>query len=537
MKSGTKSKPNRRRFLRQFTALLATSTLWSACENAARRIAARFTGAPASLGHRLLTQDFPPVSQEERVKILIIGGGIAGLSACRALVKKGEKDIVLLEMDQRIGGNSTWSENAYTAYPLGAHYLPLPNQHDAALLEFLREENIITGFEGTGEPIFEETYLAAAPQARLYIRDHWQEGLIPSYGVSAGNQAQIQAFFQKMETFKQLRGADGKYIFDIPIRHASLDATYQALDQMTMANWLQKEGYTAPELLEHLNYCCLDDFGMGIERVSAWAGIHYFAARKSDQDNVLTWPEGNGFLVKCLEKYANERLRKQHLAYELKLEPSGVAVKVYDAAQNKSVLFRADKVILATPQFVNKRLLPTHPLDLTRFHYAPWLVATLVLRDLPSSSGMPLCWDNVIFQGKGLGYINTLHQTLAQQHPRHVITYYCAFDSPDLPALRRELFQKDLSHWQEFVLDDLRKAHPGIETLLEQIDIQRWGHGMISPVPGFIFGTTLAQARQTLGGRIFLANSDLSGMSLFEEAFHQGLEAARLCLGHAADQH
>ncbi len=529
MKSGIKSKQNRRRFLKQFTALLATSALWSACENAARRIAARFTGAPATLGHRLLSQDFPAVTQEERVKILIIGGGIAGLSACRALIKNGEKDVVLLEMDQRVGGNSTWSENPYTAYPLGAHYLPLPNRHDAELLKFLSEENILTGFDAAGEPLFEETFLAAAPQARLYIRDYWQEGLIPAYGVSAENQAQIQAFFQKMETFKHLRGTDGKYIFDLPIRHTSSDTTYQYLDQTTMAEWLQQEGYTAPELLEHLHYCCLDDFGIGITRVSAWAGIHYFAARKSEQDNVLTWPEGNGFLVKRLEKYAAEHLRIQHLAYEIKMEPSCVAVKVYDAQQNRSILFRAEKVILATPQFVNQRLLPARSLDLTRFHYAPWLVATLVLRDLPPSAGMPLSWDNVIFKGKGLGYINTLHQSIAQRHPKHVITYYCAFDGPDLLALRRELYQKDTAYWQQFVLDDLRQAHPNIESLLESMDIQRWGHGMVSPVPGFIFGATLANARQSLDDRIYFAHSDLSGMSLFEEAFHQGLEAARHC--------
>ncbi len=534
MKSGAKSKPGRRRFLKQFATLLAVSSFWSACKNTARQIVARFSGARVSLGHRLLTKDFPAVTKEEKVKTLIIGAGVAGLSACRALVKNGERDIILLEMDQGSGGNSAWRENAYTPYPLGAHYLPLPNRHDTALLEFLQEENIIRGFDASGDPIFEETYLSAAPHARLYIHDHWQEGIIPSYSVSAQNQAQIRAFFQKMEDFKVLRGTDKKYIFDLPIRNASSDATYHTLDQITLSDWLQQEGFTAPELLEHLNYCCLDDFGAGIERVSAWAAIHYFSARKNIQDNVLTWPEGNGFLVKCLEKYAAKHLRLDHLAYEIKLESSDVVVKAYDAVQNRSILFRAEKVILATPQFVNQRLLPERPLDLSAFHYAPWLVATLVLRDLPTGSGMPLCWDNVIFQGKGLGYINTLHQSVAQQHPKYVITYYCAFDGPDLPALRRELYEKDTAYWQQYILEDLHQAHPTIDSQLESIDIQRWGHGMISPRPGFIWGPALAIARQPLDGRIFFAHSDLSGMSLFEEAFHQGLVAADHCLGRVS---
>ncbi len=328
-----------------------------------------------------------------------------------------------------------------------------------------------------------------------------------------------------MDTFKQLKGTDDRYIFDIPIHHGSTDPAYRPLDQITMAAWLQQEGYTAPELLEHVNYCCLDDFGIGIARVSAWAGIHYFAARKNAQDIVLTWPEGNGFLVQRLEKYAAGRLRRQHLAYDIQVRESAVEVKVYDAVQNRSLLFHADKVILATPQFVNQRLLPGRLLDLSRFHYAPWLVATLVLRHPPpGSSGMPMCWDNVIFQGKGLGYINTLHQSLAQQHPKCVITYYHAFDGPDLNALRRELYEKDESWWQQYVLDDLKRAHPAIESLLEQMDIQRWGHGMIGPVPGFIFGADLQAARQPFQGRVHFVHSDLSGMSLFEEAFHRGLE-------------
>ncbi len=530
MKNGSTDPRSRRHFLRQLAALVATSAWWQACADAVQRISARFTGAPAALGHRLLTRDFPPVTREERVKILVIGGGIAGLSACRTLVKNGETAFLLLDLDEQPGGNSAWRQNAYTRYPLGAHYLPLPNTHDAALIEFLREENIITGFDAGGEPVFREEYLAAAPQARLYIREYWQEGLIPAHGVSEDSQAQLRDFYKKMEDFKRLRGADGKYVFDIPVNNASVDPAWRHLDGWTMQTWLQREGYSAPELFAHVDYCCLDDFGAGVARVSAWAGIHYFAARKSAQDTVLTWPEGNGFLVNCFEKYTRGRLRQQCLAYHLQPEQDSVFATVYDAAGDCSVRFTAEKVVLATPQFVNQRLLPARRIDLSAFHYAPWLVATLVLRELPDASGMPLCWDNVIYKGKGLGYINTLHQSVAQRNARQVITCYHAFDGPAAQALRRELYRRNTGYWQRYILDDLRQAHPGIESQVESMDIQRWGHGMISPVPGFLFGDALAAARQPLGRRIFFAHSDLSGMSLFEEAFHQGVAAAESVL-------
>jgi hypothetical protein len=46
---------------------------------------------------------------------------------------------------------------------------------------------------------------------------------------------------------------------------------------------------------------------------------------------------------------------------------------------------------------------------------------------------------------------------------------------------------------------------------------------MISPVPGFIFGTAKKEASQNIDNKIFFAHSDLSGISIFEEAFHQGI--------------
>jgi len=58
---------------------------------------------------------------------------------------------------------------------------------------------------------------------------------------------------------------------------------------------------------------------------------------------------------------------------------------------------------------------------------------------------------------------------------------------------------------------------------------------MVAPAPGYVWGPARAQAAQPrLGGRLHLAHTDLSGISLFEEAFHQGERAARAVLGQAA---
>jgi hypothetical protein len=55
--------------------------------------------------------------------------------------------------------------------------------------------------------------------------------------------------------------------------------------------------------------------------------------------------------------------------------------------------------------------------------------------------------------------------------------------------------------------------------------VMRTGHAMIRPTPGFLSDPVrraLADAR----GPVFYAHSDLSGLSLFEEAQYRGITAA-----------
>jgi glycine/D-amino acid oxidase-like deaminating enzyme len=63
-----------------------------------------------------------------RVPVVIVGGGIAGLSAAWQLERGGFRDYVLLEMEREAGGNSRGGENAVSRYPWAAHYVPVPGR-------------------------------------------------------------------------------------------------------------------------------------------------------------------------------------------------------------------------------------------------------------------------------------------------------------------------------------------------------------------------------------------------------------------------
>lgn len=528
---------SRRTFLKSISAGIILASIPSflhSCKEKAITFAIKLSGTNHILGHRLRTKDFPKISRTIEIPYLIIGGGISGLSAGRQFKKLGIEDFLILELEKNAGGNSRNGENKYSKYPLGAHYLPLPNIHDKELIQFLKESKIITDFK-ENFPVFDEEQLTFMPQERLFIKNTWQESLVPKYGIPKTSEKEFSRFFELMIDFRTKKGNDEKFIFDIPISNSSQDGSFNFLDKITMKEWLLEQKFSSEELFEYVNYCCRDDFGLGIEFVSSWAGIHYFASRKHNStkdktENVLTWPEGNSRLATHLKTFSKDKILTNHLVYETKIIGNKVNVKVFDDSKKESFEIISDKVIFATPQFINGYLLPERTEISKHFHYAPWLLATLTVDDLTDNFSFPLCWDNVIYGAKGLGYIFNQHQDLGQIQEKKVITYYYSFSSEDLKKSRKELLSKPESYWKELIINDLKIAHPDIENLIQEIDIQRIGHGMISPIQGFIFGDERKQASKSIENKIYFAHSDLAGISIFEEAFHQGINAVNQLL-------
>ena len=98
---------SRRRFLRAASAALVGLSV-----KGDRPIAGGFVNDSFQLGHKLREHaSFPAATAIEKHTVVIVGGGIAGLSAAWRLSKKGLGDFVLLEMNEQPGGNSRWGQN------------------------------------------------------------------------------------------------------------------------------------------------------------------------------------------------------------------------------------------------------------------------------------------------------------------------------------------------------------------------------------------------------------------------------------------
>ncbi|MFP2931418.1 FAD-dependent oxidoreductase, partial [Pyxidicoccus sp. 3LG] len=467
------------------------------------------------------------------------GAGVAGLSAAWRLAGAGVK-VRVLELESEEGGTSRSGRNAVSAYPWGAHYLPAPLEDKGPVVRLLREMGAVTGVDAQGYPTFEEELLIHEPEERFFYRGHWYEGLYLRAGASAEDLAELARFEARMNGFAAARDAKGRKAFAVPSGQSSDDAEWTALDGLSMAAWLEREGFRSARLKWVVDYACRDDYGTTSEHVSAWAGIWYFAARQDGKgersEGFLSWPEGNGRLVKQLVSALQPgAVERDVLVHTVEPGEGGCRVDALEARTGKPRAFQAKQVVLACPRFVAAHVVAPwrrqRPEWLGAFSYGPWVVANLTLSSPPHSLGFPLAWDNVFYESRSLGYVVATHQQLRQdENGPTVLTWYLPMSGADVRAEREKALAATYADWEALVMADLLPAHSGIAEQAQRLEVQRWGHAMVRPSPGFMWGAAKKAAQESLGRSLHFAHSDLGGMALFEEANWFGVRAAERVL-------
>jgi glycine/D-amino acid oxidase-like deaminating enzyme len=460
-------------------------------------------------GHTLRDKTMQASPRERRkVPVLIVGGGIAGLSAGWWLHRNGFRDFLILEMEEAVGGNSRSGENEISAYPLAAHYVPVPNRESTLVRELFEELGLLT------DGVWAERWLCHSPQERLFLHGRWQEGVEPELGLTAADRREFQSFAARITELRATKQ------FTIPVGAGA--PRRSELDAIDFRSWLLANGYKSPYLHWLADYSTRDDYGAASADTSAWAGLHYFASREHDEKAPLTWPEGNGWIVKRLASQLAPHLRPAEPAVHIASEKTRWMVTT------RLARYEAEHVIYAAPTFLLPYLDSSFPPQ-PALEYSPWLVANLTLSRMPAEKGYPLCWDNVIYKSPSLGYVNATHQSVSSRIDRSVWTYYLALSHARPAEARRELLATGWEKWTQRILADLSQPHPDIAQCVSRIDIFRIGHAMARPTPGFL--SRIGAAQGPLRPRFYLANSDRSSLSLFEEAQHNGVAAARRVLG------
>ena len=538
----------------------AAAALLAGCQPPPPALEFAFAGIDLERGHALrdlLAQGpLPAPTLVRRAQVIIAGGGVAGLAAARSLRLAGVHDFALLELEDTPGGNSRAGAVNGVACPLGAHYLPVPGDHAPEVQDLLEELGLRQRVAGRWQ--YDERHLCHSPQERLYFEREWQEGLLPVQGVGEATLEQYRRFSQAVAA------ASRAARFTMP-QFAALDAktglapAHQALDAMTFEAWLQQQGLDDAHLRWYLDYCCRDDYGAGIARVSAWAGLHYFASRHGfhapgeavaeDREGVLTWPEGNGWLTQQLATPLKAQGQLQTGTSVLRIAETrrGVEVDAFNHHSGNVERWQAPRCVVALPVFVAARVVQNPPAFLAqaaqRLQWAPWAVTNIHLNaPLADRPGAAPAWDNVIYGDSnpgGLGYVDASHQKLDPRPGPTVLTYYQALG--DVADARQQLATQGAEHWGRAALAALAGPHPDVLQHATRVQVTRYGHAMSIPVPGvqgFLSQIGLQGApgkrKLLLNGerqralptpataRLAFAHSDWSGYSVFEEAFTRG---------------
>ena len=502
-------------------------------------------------GHQIRDYaDFPEPSTTWSCDLMILGSGGAALSAAWKLKKEGKTDFILLEGPEP-NGNNAGIDNQELHYPTSAHYLALPSVESRHIREMLSDIGVLIGDPYAPAPEYDEMVLVHAPEERLLRNGSWQEAMLPEKDEDSTR------FFKLVAELSIAKGKDGKKLFAMPIVLSSQEPKWQELDKITFSQWLTQNHYLSASLRWYLNYCCRDDYGQGIEKVSAWAGLHYFCSRAghaqhADSGAVLTWPDGLASLSNKLRHYIDFQ-RTSIVHPEQGEKPQLMSGSVFKITEHKehvelligatidnhfqTVRVFAKKVISTLPLFITARLIDDmevygftpyehHPV------YAPWMVASFVFTQYPKEQqGTPLAWDNVIHTGEGLGYVVSTHQLIRAAKPeRTAFTAYHALDHEEPPIVRAWLVDAKEPELVAMAERDLKLAYgDDLWQHLQQIDITLRGHAMACPTPGYLTNPGLRALREH-NGRLLFAHADLSGYSVFEESAWWGYQAAIKCL-------
>lgn len=543
------SRPNRRELLRSFLGPAALAGLGGCARPDVPLPPGELVGPSVDLGHRLRDGRcpiFPATGEWDTCDTLIVGGGVAGFAAAWRLARAGVTNFQLLELESEPGGTSRGGHSPSGGYPWGAHYIPVPMSDNRLLATLLTEMGMVEGHAPDGSPVIGEQYLCRDPQERVFYRGRWYEGLYLHIGATPDDREQLARFQRTVAYWAKWRDGRGRRAFIIPMAFGSDDPTVTALDRISMSDWLRQHQFTSSRLLWLVDYACRDDYGLRTEQTSAWAGLFYFASRlpdgATDAEPLMTWPEGNARLVRHLaDRAGREHVHTGWAVTDIQPNPTlgdgtgHLAVTAMSQDGNHVRGIRARRVIFAAPQFLARYLIRPFrerpPAHLVSFTYGSWMVANLHLNTRPDGRGFPLAWDNVLYESPSLGYVVNTHQ-LGADHGPAVFTYYYPITDANPQAARGRLLGTDRDSWAEVVLTDLTMAHPHVRSLTTQLDVMRWGHAMIRPTPGFIWGQDRRHAQQPFQG-IHFAGTDLSGLPLFEEALYHGVRAAEDILKEA----
>ncbi|MEO2004909.1 MAG: FAD-dependent oxidoreductase [Candidatus Poribacteria bacterium] len=548
-------KTTRREFLSLIgkgTALGASLPLLDGCAPASTSGALPFDGAVVGEDHSLchdmrdgrVTLD--PVAPEPHVyDVIIVGGGASGVAAAWKLLRSGVRDILVIEKDGDLGGTSISGEHGGQRFAWAAHYIESPGPDGGHMLDICEDVGIIRDVVD-GWPVMDPRYVVSEPEIGLTAGGSWRPAHFPIQIAESHDVVEYERFRQDMYRWVTWRDAAGRRAFGRPIQRTSPADEARELDRITMAAYLDRVGVRSELVRWYVNNRVVDEYGCGIDTVSAWAGVQFWAQSNSSFTDfeqsgtpapvVLSWPEGNAFLVDGMARdLGASRKRLRSLVLNVRNAGDRALVTCMDADGADRATLQARTVVYAAPKhavyYVMPDLVAAGRNEFNACEYVPWVTASVhVTRPPAAKPRHPLTWETLGHEAWGLGYIDNRHMTRSGDgfDEPTVLTFYAAL-CDDIDAGRHRLLDEGWDYWARAILGALQQMHPGVEDLITRVDVRKWGHAMIAMRPGYLWGPERQRMLRPFG-RVHFAGVDIAGTPVFEQGTHRGIEAAEAAM-------
>ena len=462
-------------------------------------------------GH-LVFQDADIVFEKtssQKCDTLIVGAGISGLTAA---VNLPSDHLLICDVGRTVGGSSSAGTFQGTSFSEGAHYeLEYPHYYGDNALEFLSGLNVIQF--NSRRKVWEFT-------ERQYLIDleYKNRCLIDGkYKTSALPNNEITSKFEELTH---------RYSGQLPMPTRTIPGKLHWLNHLTFHEFLSKHDLLeSPEFIQGVNYRLTDDYGSGMNDVSALASLHYYQCRPyhTGMVNIFSPPEGNFYFAKkMLDRIPQDQILTSHLVRRIYPENRQFRVEVIDLDQYQKKTFLAKRIIYAGQKHGLKYILPEEAHLFSNNTYAPWVVFNFILDGTVPSE----YWQNEIigYDRHLLGFVNS--QTQKSSSDATVLTvYYC---------LAKE-FRSSLStlnqnpkFWVERTLRSIGLIlKKDITPQVQKCFIKLHGHAMPIPRPGYLLAGKNKQRRYE---NLAYAGVDTGCLPLFFEAVDSGIMAAELLI-------
>ncbi|MGC1385539.1 MAG: FAD-dependent oxidoreductase [Candidatus Acidiferrales bacterium] len=446
--------------------------------------------------------DFPKPPVSKRYDVIVVGGGVSGMSAAYFL---RDHNFLLLEKEPQFGGNAYREDYQGQGFATGSAF----DEKDTESYQLAKELGI------TLLPI--DSHDPSIIRGE-YVEDTWHGGLdhLPYPRSVRTAFKKFRATILAMDPDKDAAHLDSFPITDI-LKSYPPELT-QWWDAYGPSNWGARTQDTAA-------LCVVED-------------LHAFGG--GEEDVRVTLPGGNGALARALAAALSAKHADRMLgdATIVSVEPQKSEVNVTYSREGETHTVAAKAVIMATPKFITARLVSGIPEEqaaaMRSFRYCPYPVVNMIFDQAVYNRAYDTWCPGNTFTDFIVADWVLQKNDQAYKQKDNILTFYTPLKEAQRPLLLQD---ESCQMIAENILHDFRKLQPAFREA-EPIEVHffRRGHPMYLPVPGN-FTKRIPLARQPMD-RVFFANTDsvgpVSDISAAVVSGHQGADWSVKRMNNAA---